>query len=122
MTIRAAQNLQRLGYYESKQQVVAIMAGNVSSLSAIVFASFCLGCPILPLSGKMEKQTIDHMFQLTTPHLVFCEIKSYDLIVEVLNELKMNVKVFTFNGSKGDSIPVEVLFGEAETEDVLKYV
>lgn len=115
-TIRAAQNLQRQGYYESKQ-VIAIMSGNVAHLSPIVFASLCLGCPINLLDTKMEKSTVVNMLQLTQPGLVFCEIKVYDLIVEVLTELKMDAKVFTFNGIKGNSIPVDVLFVKTGVEE-----
>lgn len=115
-TIRAAQNLQRKGHCESKQ-VITIMSGNVAHLAPIVFAALCLGCPINPLDIQMEKSTVLNMIQLTRPHLVFCEIKAYDLIAEVLAELKMDTKVFTFNGSKGKSIPVETLFTKTGTED-----
>lgn len=64
----------------------------------------------------MEKATFAHMFELTRPRLVFCEIKVYDAIVDVLAELKINARVFTFNGSQGDSIPVENLFAETGIE------
>lgn len=93
------------------------MAGNVAHLAPIVFASLCLGCPINPLNIKMEKATVAHMLQLTQPRLVFCEIKMYDFIVDVLAELKIDASIFTFNGSKGDSIPVENLFAETGSEE-----
>ena len=64
----------------------------------------------------MEKPTILHILQLTQPHLVFCEIKVYDLIVEVLAELKMDANIFTFNGNKRNSLPVDVLFAETGIE------
>lgn len=115
-TIRAAQNLQRLGYCESKQ-VITIMCGNVADLAPIVFAALCLGCPINPLDMQMEKPSVLHMLRLTQPHLVFCEIDAYDLIVEVLTELKMDTKIFTFNRSKADSLPVDILLAETRIEE-----
>lgn len=93
------------------------MSGNVAHLAPIVFASLCLGCPINPLDVKMEKSTVLNMLQLTQPRIVFCEIKVYDLIVEVLTDLKIDAKVFTLNGSKGDSVPVDVLFVETGIEE-----
>lgn len=115
-TIRAAQNLQQKGYYQP-QQVITIMSGNVAHLAPIVFAALSLGCPINVLDVQMEKPTVLQMLRLTQPHLVFCEIKVYDLIVEVLTELKMDAKIFTFNGSKPGSIPVDVLFAETGIEE-----
>lgn len=93
------------------------MSGNVAHLAPIVFASLCLGCPINPLDAKMEKSTVLHMIQLTQPRLIFCEIKVYDLIVEVLTELNMNAKVFTLNGITGNSISVDVLLVETGNEE-----
>lgn len=115
-TIRAAQNLQRKGYYESKR-VITIMSGNVAHLAPIVFAALSLGCPINALDVQMEKPTVLHMLRLTQPRLVFCELKVYDLIVEVLTDLKMYAEIFTFNGSKANSILVDDLFAETGVEE-----
>lgn len=93
------------------------MCGNVAHLAPIVFAALCLGCPINPLDMQMEKLSVSHMLQLTQPRLIFCESQVYDLIVEVLTELKMDTKIFTFNGRKADSIPVDILFVETGIEE-----
>lgn len=115
-TIRAAQNLRQRGYCESKQ-VITIISGNVAHLAPIVFAALSLGCPINTLDVQMEKSTVLSMLWLTQPHLVFCEIIVYDLIVEVLTELQMDARIFTFNGSKANSILVDVLFAETGIEE-----
>lgn len=65
----------------------------------------------------MEKAAVAHMLNLTQPHLIFCETKVYDLIANVLAELKIEAKIFTFNGRKGDSISVENLFFETGLEE-----
>lgn len=115
-TVRAAQNLQRQGHYEPKQ-VITIMSGNVAHLAPIVFAALSLGCPINTLNVQMEKPTVLNMLRLIQPRLVFCEIKVYDLIVDVIAELEMDAKIITLNGSKANSIPVDVLFAETGIEE-----
>lgn len=50
------------------------------------------------------------MFEMTQPSLVFCDITVFDLVAECLKDLGNDAKVFTFNGTKGDSDPMESLF------------
>lgn len=114
-TIRAAQNLQFQGY--KPKQVIGIMADNSEYLSSIVFASFCSGCPINSLSTSVEKQDVIRMFGITEPSIVFCDVKVYELMKECLNELKNAAKIYTFNGTKGDSEAVEFLFKKTGIED-----
>lgn len=113
-TIRAAQNLQRRGY--EPKQVVGIISGNVAQLAPIVFASVCLGWPVNSMPTMWKKYIIT-MLQKTEPKLIFCEVKVYDLVVECLDEVGYKAKVFTFNGKKGDSEPVENLFIETGIEE-----
>lgn len=113
-TIRAAQNLQKRGY-ESKH-VVATIAGNVADLAPTVYASLCLGWPVVTMYTAMEKPSILRMFDLTEPKIIFCEVKVYDLVVECLNEVRINAKIFTFNGTIGESEAIESLFEKTGTE------
>lgn len=116
MSIRAAQNLQRRGY--TTKQVVGIMARNVPHLAPIVCTCVFLGCPINPMGmEKFDKSNTQRIFRLTEPCLIFCEVDAYDFIVECLTELEMDVKIFTFNGSKGGSEPVENLFKATGIEE-----
>lgn len=114
MTIRAAQNLQARGY--GSKQVVGIVARDVPHLIPIVFASLCLGHPMNIMNMTFKADMI-RMLQISEPSLIFCEIERMDLLVECLNELKMKAKIFTFNGTKGDSEPVESLFAKTGNED-----
>lgn len=114
-TIRAAQNLQKRGLLRPKQ-VIGIIAGNVADLAPIVFASVCLGCPISSMPTWWKRYIIG-MLQKTEPTLVFCEVKLYDMVVESLEEVGSKAKIFTFNGTKGDSEAVESLFKETGTEN-----
>lgn len=119
-TIRVAQHLQEQGY--KREQVIGIVAGNVSQLAPIVFAAFCSGCPINPVFTGADKPTIVRIFQLSQPSLIFCEVNMYDLIAECMYELGNNAKIFTFNGTRGDSSPVEDLFEKTGTEEDFVWV
>lgn len=61
------------------------------------------------------------MLKIAEPRLIFCEMDKIDLLLECLKELQMEVKIFTFNGTKGDLESVENLFKETgiDEEDFL---
>ena len=114
MTIRTAQNLQRRGY--NSKQVISIISANVPQLAPIVFASLCLGGPVntIPTTPKRD---ILRILEMTTPKLIFCEIRVFDLVEKCLKELKMSAKIFTLNGSADNAESVEKLFAETGIED-----
>lgn len=114
-TIRAAQNLQKLGFQPN--DVFGFMARNSHHLAPIVFASLCLGCPFNPIDPSFQKQEIMHMFAITQPKLVFCDVDKYELVEECLQELDNDSKIFTFGGTVGESILVDGLFEETFTEN-----
>lgn len=114
-TVRVAQNLQKRGYVP--KQVFGIVANNVPYLAAVVFGSFCLGCPINATHAAAEKADMIHAFRITQPSAIFCEINVYDLVKECIGEVGIDVKIFTFNGVKGDSEAVENLLHVTHHED-----
>lgn len=114
-TIRAAQNLRKHGF--KRDQVFGILSGNVAHLAPIVFAAFCLGCPINPVFTSAEKPNIIRMFQVSKPSVIFCEAKLYGLVTECMSEMGNNAKIFTFNETVGDSLLVESLFERTGTEE-----
>lgn len=75
----------------------------------------CLGCPVSTMCLD-RKPRILNTLQLVEPNLIFCEIEKYDVTVECLDELGMQAKIFTLNGTKGDAESVEILFNETGTE------
>lgn len=113
-TIRAAQNLQKRGY--KSKQVFGFMTGNFPDVSPIAFASLCMGCPINAQSSTWKPDML-RMLGITEPDLIFCEVEVYDVMVECLTELGNKAKIFTFNGTKGDSEPVQNLFEETGIEE-----
>lgn len=113
-TIRAAQNLEAMGY--KKGQVFGLVAGNSHNVAPITIASIAIGCVVNPLAPCFGKTELIHMFKVTKPVLLFCDIDCYGLINECLDELKKDVRIFTFGGSFGRSKPVEDLFKETQKE------
>lgn len=113
-TIRAAINLKARGYTE--KQVFTIVAKNSENLAPIVFASFCIGCPINPLATSFGKVEIKHMLNVTKPSLVFCDADIHDKVLQCLLEVGNGAKIITFNGKVGDSEQVEDLFVKSAAE------
>lgn len=113
-TIRASQNLQKFNY-ESKS-VFGIIANNGPDLAPILFASFCLGCPVSPIDPTFKKPELKFIINITRPKVFFCDVKIYDLLEVCLNELNIDADIFTFNGKRGKSKPIESLFAETGTE------
>lgn len=115
LTIRAALNLQNLGY--EKGDIFAIIAKNSHHVAPIAFASLCMGCPINPLDPSFSRTELMHMLSITKPKVVFCDVDVCDLMRECLNDLENDAKIFTFMGQTDDSEPVEVLFEEIDGEE-----
>lgn len=114
-TIRAAQNLQALGY--KREQVFGLIAKNSQNVAPIAFASFAIGCPINSLDPSFGKTEFMHMLKITKPVLVFCDVSCYEILSECLTELESDARIFTFGGSFGRSEPVENLFKETQREE-----
>lgn len=107
-TIRIAQNLQRRGF--NTKCTIATVAANVPHLAPVVYGALCLGCPVVSMYTAMERHCVLRMFKIAEPSIIFCEVKVYDLLVECLAEVGIsNVKIFTFDGIKGDSEAVDNL-------------
>lgn len=113
-TIRAAVSLQKRGY--KPKQVFGIIASNSSNLAPIVFASFCIGCPINVLDTSFGKHEITHMLNITKPCLVFCDVDVYDKLVDSLTEVEIRADIITMNGRLKSREYVEDLFVETGLE------
>lgn len=113
-TIRAAQNLEKYNF--PPKSVVGIIAHNNPDLASILFASLCLGFPVSSLDPAFGKLEIKSIISITKPNVFFCEVSLYDLLESCLNELNIKADIFTFNGQRGKSTPVETLFAETDIE------
>lgn len=94
-----------------------MIAKNSHHLAPIVFASMSVGSPVNTLDPSFGKIELKHMIDVVKPVLMFCDVGSYDLLIESLRELGNDAKIFTFGGSKDGAEPVENLFTETNEED-----
>lgn len=113
-TIRAAQNLQKRGV--QSHQVFSFMVNHADYLTPIVLAAMCLACPINAMHPLLSKQEIAQVLQKTKPTILFCAVDEYKRINEVLQELKVNVKVLILDGHIDGLESIEELFMETGTE------
>lgn len=113
-TIRAAQNLQALGY--RPKQVVGFLVKNSDFIAPIFFGAIAMGCPISPLDPSFKKPELIHLLNITKPAVIFCDVTCYDLLSGCLAQLKNPAKIFTIGGQHGASEPIENLFKETQDE------
>lgn len=114
-TIRAAQNLQNLGY--KPNQVFGLIAKNSHHVAPIFFASIAIGCQLSTLDTSFGRTELIHILNMTKPVLLFCDVDCVDLLDKCLKEIGIQAKIFTFGESKGDFEPVEKLFRETHKEN-----
>lgn len=114
-TIRAAQNLQSKGV--QSREVFSFMVNHSDHLVPILLASLCLACPINALHPMLSKQEIIRILIKTKPSIIFCAVDEYYRIYEALKELKLNVKIFTFDGHIEGLDAIEILFAETGIEN-----
>lgn len=120
MTVRAAQNLQKMGF--QSHQVFSFMVNHADHLVPIVLASLCLACPINALHPLLSKQEIVRVLSKTKPSVIFCAIDEYNRIDEALKELKLNMRIFIFDGYIEGLETVESLFADTGIENHFMYV
>lgn len=113
-TVRAAQNLQKLGF--KKNDVFGLIARNSHHVAPIIFASLCVGCPINTLDSGFNKPEMIHMLSTSKPTLVFCDVNVLELVSNCLKELQNDATIYTFGGTSGESTAVEDLFSETHNE------
>lgn len=114
-TIRAAQNLQALGY--KPKDVFTLIARNSQHVAPITFASLAIGCPINTLDPSFGRAELNHMMKITNTVLVFCDVECFELVNKCLKELGNSAKIFTFGDSAGQSESVESLFEDTHREN-----
>lgn len=112
--IRIAQNLQLKGF--NSRQVFGFMVNNTDHVAPLIFAAFCLACPIAPVHSLLSKEEIVQTFMKTKPSVVFCDAVAYHRMNEALKDLKVNVKVFILGEAIDDVETIESLLIETGTE------
>lgn len=119
-SIRAAQNLLKFDF--DRGDVFAIISRNSHELAPIVFASLCSGYPLNTLDASFSEAEIVHMFGITKPKAVFCELDAVVVVEKSLRKLHNDARVFTFGGSANGTVAVSELLAETAREGDFVYV
>lgn len=113
--ICVSKNLQKRGFQPG--QVFTFLVRRSDHLLSILLAAICLVCPINPLHPMLSKEEKIRILKKIQPKVIFCDADLYDQIDEVLKELDLKVKIFTFNGKTDGSEPIENLFSDTNAEN-----
>lgn len=114
-TIRAAQNLLKIGYRDG--DIIGIIARNSHHLAPIVFAALSIGCPITTLDTSWTTQEIVHIFGKIKPKVVFCDEENVRTVKDSMDHLVLKAKLFTFGNETKLSRSVDDLFVTTKKED-----
>lgn len=98
------------------KSVVGIIANNGPDLAPIIFASMCLGFPVSPIDPMFGKSELKSLIVITKPKIFFCDVNLYDILESCLNDLNIVAQIYTFNGVRRNSTPVDVLFATTNNE------
>lgn len=96
--------------------IFCMVAKNSQHLAPILYASICIACPVNALDPSFTKREMIHMFSITKPRAIFCDAEVFEKVQECLIELGNDAKIFTFNESVENALPVEDLFEESPEE------
>lgn len=96
-TIRIAQNLIALGI--KKSDVIGFICNNSTYLPALIYACMTIGAVINPLDVGFKKDDIKHLFEQTTPKLVFCDSDVFETVQLSLDEIKNDALIITLRES-----------------------
>lgn len=80
-------------------------------------ALLCSGYPFHALQPASSEVVLIHMFEMTSPKLVFSDLESYTLVEKCLRKSKIDAKIYTFCGQVEDSLNVDDLFAETGMEE-----
>lgn len=119
-TIRAAQNLEKFNF--NQNDIFGFISKNNHELAPIIFAALCLGNSINTIDPNFTKTEISHIFQITKPKVIFCDIEILDTVKGSLGDENSCSKIFTFGGSKVGTIAVSELFESTGREKQFQYV
>ncbi|KAH8420865.1 hypothetical protein KR222_006964, partial [Zaprionus bogoriensis] len=108
-SMRVASYMRKLGLKQS--DVVGIIARNTTHISAVAYGCFFNGIAFHALNMNYEEATIEKLFGITKPCLIFCDGDEYLKIKSATKSL--NVKIVTMREHHKDSISINEVLASA---------
>lgn len=104
-SVRISLNLRDLGFKEG--DVIGFAAGNSRYSSAFVIGASLLGTPLCTLDPYFDYADIVHIFSVTRPKLVVCDVLNYVKVQKALTELCNPAPVYVFDKDDIEDEPNE---------------
>ncbi|KAH8335389.1 hypothetical protein KR074_000754 [Drosophila pseudoananassae] len=89
--------------------VVGLIARNTTHLPAVAYACFFNGVAFHSLNITYDRNTIEKLFHITKPKLIFCDGDEFDKVREATSEL--DVKIITMRNHPSESITINEVLG-----------
>ncbi|KRF78968.1 uncharacterized protein Dvir_GJ10987, isoform B [Drosophila virilis] len=102
-SMRVASYIRSLGLLQS--DIVGIIARNTTHICAVAYACFFNGIAFHSLNIVYEQATIEKLFDITKPRLIFCDGEDYEKVKLATENL--NLKIITMRNHQIGSISIE---------------
>ncbi|XP_070136509.1 uncharacterized protein [Drosophila bipectinata] len=103
--MRVASYLRSVGV--GQKENVGLIGRQTTHMAAVAYGCFFNGSPIHCLHKSYELVTIEKLYGLTRPKVIFCDGDEYEKVKEAT--AKLDVKVITMRNHKPGSIPIETI-------------
>ncbi|ALC40069.1 maker584 [Drosophila busckii] len=104
-SMRIASYLRNLGLKQT--DIVGIAARNTTHICSVVYACFFNGIAYHALNWKGQQTTIEKLFTITKPRIIFCDGDEYEKIKAATEQLQ--VRIITMRNHVEGSIKIEEL-------------
>ncbi|BFF90045.1 luciferin 4-monooxygenase-like [Drosophila madeirensis] len=103
--MRVASYMRRLGLKQT--DIVGLIARNTTHLVAVAYACFFNGMPFHSLNISYDQETIEKLFSITRPRLIFCDGDEYERVVAATETLKLDATIITMRNHPLSSLRIQ---------------
>ncbi|EDV94910.1 GH15741 [Drosophila grimshawi] len=105
-SMHVASYMRSLGLVQT--DIVGIIGRNTTHIFAVVYGCFFNGIAFHSLNTSYEQSTIEKLFDITKPRLIFCDGEDYEKVKSATE--KLNAKIITMRNHQSGSISIEEVF------------
>ncbi|KAH8292369.1 hypothetical protein KR054_009002, partial [Drosophila jambulina] len=102
-SMKVASYMRSLGLLQS--DVVGLIGRNTTHMSAVAYACFFNGIAFHSLNISYERSTIEQLFDITKPRLIFCDGDEFEKVRAATKSL--DVKIITMRNHPSESISIQ---------------
>ncbi|XP_013167431.1 PREDICTED: luciferin 4-monooxygenase-like [Papilio xuthus] len=102
--------------------VILVMAPNFTNLTISIYAAFYLGIIVAGVDSTLGIMELEETFKLRLPKVIFCGSEREEDVAEALRNIKLDVRIVTYNKSENNMSFVEFVekYGSSTTVDEFK--